>query len=223
MEGILTKTKDVLDKISSFECIKDYVMIGGTALSLQIKNRLSEDIDFCQWKAYKNQKITPNHKLIEKELATIGKFERTLVDDNQVDYVLNGVKITFLCDNRLKRPENLKTVEYKNNVRLADVNSIGVMKLEVMLRRSKFRDYYDVYSIIKAGGDFNTIIDGTLKYSDHKLRTRDIMSLLGNGKNFTSDQNIEYLSPKYKITADNIEKYLKPYIKQYVASKDSGN
>ena len=30
-------------------------------------------------------------------------------------------------------------VEYLNNLRLADVKSIGAMKMEVMLRRSNFR------------------------------------------------------------------------------------
>jgi len=219
MEGIFPKTKEILDKISSFESIKDYIMIGGTALSLQIKNRLSEDIDFCRWKKFKNQKLSVNCAEIEKELITIGEFKKDIVSDYQVDYIVDKVKITFLSDNRLKQPESLKTVDYKNNVKLADISSIGVMKLEVMLRRSTFRDYYDIFSIIKAGADFNTIVNGALKYSRHQLRSRDVIAMLGDSTRYPDEQKIAHLSPQYNVTAKDIENFLTPYIKQYIASK----
>ena len=219
MDGILQKTKEVLDKISTFESIKDYVMVGGTALSLQIKHRLSEDIDFFQWKKSKNQRLSVNCSHIEKELATIGEFEKIIIEFNQVDYTVDGIKITFFCDNQLKQPEDLKTIIYKNNVRLADINSIGAMKLEVALHRSLFRDYYDFFSIIKAGGDFNTIVDCALKYSKYRLRTREIVSMLSNSSRFYNDVNIEHLYPQYKIKAQEIEDFLIPYIKRYTELK----
>jgi len=190
--------------------------MGGTALSLQIKHRLSEDIDFCQWKKFKNQKLGINYVGIEKELATIGQFQKILISANQVDYIVDGVKITFYCDNRLKQPEGLRTIDYKNNVKLADINSIGIMKLEVSLRRAVFRDYYDIFSILKAGGDFNKIVDGTLKYSQHNLRSRDVISILSNGSAFYSNEDIAYLSPVYDVTTKEIEDFLIPYVKQYI-------
>ena len=218
MEGITKKTKDVLDKISSFESIKDYVMIGGTALSLQLKHRLSEDIDFCQWKKFKDQKLSVDCTIIEKELATIGEFKKFFIGNGQVDYIINEVKITFLCDSRLKQPENLKLLDYKNNVKLADIHSIGAMKLEVLLRRSTFRDYYDIFSIIKAGKDFNAIVDDALKYSKHVLRSRDVISMLSNGSQFDG-QDIKHLCPQYNVTPKDIENFLTPHIKKYAESK----
>lgn len=41
-------------------------------------------------------------------------------------------------------------LEFLNNLKIADIKSIGAMKMEVMLRRSNFRDYYDIYSILKS-------------------------------------------------------------------------
>lgn len=43
----------------------------------------------------------------------------------------------------------MTTLVYLGNIKLASIEAILAMKLEVMLRRMKFRDYYDVYSIIK--------------------------------------------------------------------------
>lgn len=52
---------------------------------------------------------------------------------------------------------SMKRIPYLNNLYLADIESIGAMKMEAMLRRAKFRDYYDIYSILKEGGDINKI------------------------------------------------------------------
>ena len=40
------KTKIIFNKLSNSEFIKKYTLEGGTALSLQLEHRLSEDLDF---------------------------------------------------------------------------------------------------------------------------------------------------------------------------------
>jgi hypothetical protein len=84
-----------------------------------------------------------------------------------------------------------------------------------MLKRSKFRDYYDLYSIIKAGGDFNKIVYGVLKYTSHTVRSRDILSMLADGQRFSSEMNIAHLSPQYNVSIQDIEEFLTPYVKKY--------
>jgi Nucleotidyl transferase AbiEii toxin, Type IV TA system len=49
MKGLSKEASEVLDSFSTIEALKDYYLIGGTALSLQIHHRLSEDLDFCKW------------------------------------------------------------------------------------------------------------------------------------------------------------------------------
>lgn len=45
MLGLASHTARIFDAICQLDCIKDYVLVGGTALSLQLCNRLSEDLD----------------------------------------------------------------------------------------------------------------------------------------------------------------------------------
>lgn len=52
---------------------------------------------------------------------------------------------------------SMQRIPYQNNLYIADMESIGAMKMEAMLRRSKFRDYYDIYSILKEGKDLKKI------------------------------------------------------------------
>ena len=42
-------TGEVFEAISKLECIKPFTLVGGTALSLQIEKRQSEDLDFMKW------------------------------------------------------------------------------------------------------------------------------------------------------------------------------
>ena len=96
-----------------------------------------------------------------------------------------------------------------NNLRLADVKSIGAMKMEVMLRRSNFRDYYDIYSILKSGVLISDLISLALSYSGHKLKSKNLLAMLTNGSRFTRDAHFEQLEPVYAITAQEIEEYIK--------------
>ena len=92
---------------------------------------------------------------------------------------------------------------------IADMESIGAMKMETMLRRAKFRDYYDIYSILKEGGDLNKMILAVWQHSDHKLRTRGLFNMLTTGKIFIREKGFEELQPVYHVTAIDIQEYIK--------------
>lgn len=104
---------------------------------------------------------------------------------------------------------SMKRIPYLNNLYIADMESIGAMKMETMLRRAKFRDYYDIYSIIKEGGDLNKMISAALEHSDHKLRTRGLLNMLTTGKNFIREKGFEELQPVYDVTAYDIQEFIK--------------
>lgn len=41
MNGLAPQTSEVFERITSLECIKPFVLVGGTALSLQLNKRQS--------------------------------------------------------------------------------------------------------------------------------------------------------------------------------------
>ena len=94
--------------------------------------------------------------------------------------------------------------------------AIGAMKIELILRRSNFRDYYDIYSILREGVSLKQIVNLASKYSNHLLKTRDALSFLSNGSNFKKDKNFSLLEPVYDIDHKEIEEYIKGAIlKEY--------
>ena len=44
MQGLSNDINEIFEPLSKLTCIKDYTLIGGTALALQTGNRLSEDL-----------------------------------------------------------------------------------------------------------------------------------------------------------------------------------
>lgn len=208
MKGLAPHTLQIFEAVSKLDCIKPYLLVGGTALSLQIGTRQSEDLDFMRWRTSKTEKMEVTWFQIEKELATVGDIQhKDILDIDHVEYLVSGVKFSFYACPKYS-PVGAP-IEYLNNLRLADVKSIGAMKMEVMLRRSNFRDYYDIYSILKSGVLINDLISLALTYSGHKLKSKNLLAILTNSSRFMRDAHFEQLEPTYAITAQEIEDYIK--------------
>lgn len=99
MQGLTERTNRIFDAVSRLNCIKDYTLLGGTALSLQIEKRLSEDLDFCKWSLHlKKDKPTVDWPVIERELKAVGNIDsRNILGLDQVNFVVSGVKISFIA------------------------------------------------------------------------------------------------------------------------------
>ena len=108
----------------------------------------------------------------------------------------------------------MQPIVFKNNLRIADVRTIGALKMEVMLRRAKFRDFYDLYSILKSGIDIQELIPLALEHSDHKLKLKNLLAMITNGDFFNRDSQFEKLSPIYDVTPTDIQEYIKAQLQE---------
>lgn len=206
-KGLTVNIDAIIGKVAEMECIKPYVLCGGTALAIQIGHRESEDLDFMMWRKSKKEKPAVDWPVIEKELSEkIGEVKNfNLLGFDQVEFVVENVKFSFYVSENLSPIS--KPIHYMGNIHLADIYSIIAMKIEVMLRRMKIRDYYDVYAILREGYDISVGIDAALKYSQHKLTTKNIVMILLSD-NFSSDISLKQLNPKYDVTKEAMRAYI---------------
>lgn len=213
-KSLAPHTGKVFETISRLECIKPYTLVGGTALSLQIEKRQSEDMDFMKWISKRGEKPEVDWPVIKKELEGVGEIRNYEVGSlDFVSFNFEGVNLSFYAAPR-KAIKSMVRIPYINNLCLADMESIGAMKMEAMLRRSKFRDYYDIYSILLEGGDISKMISDALEHSDHKLRTKSLLFMLTDGKRFVKDKGFEELQPIYDVSSSDIEAYIKSLLAQ---------
>lgn len=206
-QGLTHNIESIIEQVAQLECIKPYLLCGGTALAMQIGHRKSEDLYFMMWRTSRTQKPEVDWNAIERELTekigTIDNFN--MLGFDQVEFLVRGVKFSFFVSDNYSPVT--APIDYMGNIRLADAVSIMAMKMEVMLRRMKFRDYYDIYSILKEGYPIQEGIEKALNYSRHRLSSKNIIMMLLAGQ-FIPDNNFSNLEPKYDVTKEQIREYI---------------
>lgn len=198
---LLPKTKEVLLQIvESCNFLDKYVLVGGSALTLHLCHRKSEDLDF----------FTYEDKLDFKEiLEYIKRFEKKEIlnqTNEQIDLLLDGVKVTFFNAkwSFLKPFENQK-------LNIASIEQIAAMKVNVLFLRAKYRDYYDLYFLAKESMSLKNIF----KASEHIVEgvTYKMFAVALLYIEDIEDDNITYLEPKEKLSKEQIRDFFQKRIK----------
>jgi predicted nucleotidyltransferase component of viral defense system len=214
-EALVEKTAKVIEAISKMEFVKSYFLVGGTALALQLKHRLSEDLDFMCWKQTRKEKQNINIEIIKNELAKVFVINKVdILENNHIEiYINDGVKLSFYAPDKIK--PKINPIYFLNNLVLADEACIASLKMELMLRRNEFRDYYDLYCILKNKDIEMTkqIIKDALKYSEYHLKTKNLIGMLTNSERFMHNTIFAQLNPKYSVSAKEIEFFMVEHLR----------
>ena len=138
-ESITQNTKSVLNTLSSVSFIKNFYLAGGTALALYFGHRFSIDLD---WFSEKFRYTLSFRHQLEK----LGRLSVDSESENTFNGALNGVKISFF---EYPYPLISPKEKYKGNIYLAGLPDIAVMKLEAIGRRGSYKDFFDIYFLLK--------------------------------------------------------------------------
>lgn len=82
------------------------------------------------------------------------------------------------------------------------------------MSRRLYRDYYDIYSILKEKYHLDNIVLQAAKYSGHRFKTKSIYAIISNGANFIKEKDFQLLRPKYTVTSQEIENEIVSCIKR---------
>lgn len=136
---ILTKEQiELLPLIKKFN--RDFILVGGTAVALHIGHRESIDFDLFSYGEFKNDRI-------KKTILRSKKIDKTLISySGEYTILLNGVKATFY-----NFPYKIKaSVNLDNIIKFPDLLALAAMKAFTLGMRSKWKDYVDLYFILKS-------------------------------------------------------------------------
>lgn len=134
---ILTKEQiKLLPIVKSFS--KDFGLVGGTAIALYIGHRESIDFDLFTLKDFENYKI-------RKKLRRLGKIGRVIKDElDNYTLIIDSVQFTFF-----HYPFKINFSENCEGIKLPNLLTLAAMKAYALGRRAKWKDYVDLYFIIK--------------------------------------------------------------------------
>lgn len=205
-KSLTPSTAEVLTKLSEIEALENFTLVGGSALSIYLRHRISEDLDLFTWFSNLDD---GNIDLILKMAAQ--RYDVKILNTYQsgLDVLINKVKVTFFANNWDKLKEREKLLQ---NSYLGKIELLTAMKMNTLSLRAKFRDYYDLYMIAQKVFDIRKILEISLQYLPGM--TKKVFSMQLVYTEDIDDENIGHLKPEYDISIDEIRIYFEKEIKK---------
>ncbi|MCL6462307.1 Nucleotidyl transferase AbiEii toxin, Type IV TA system [Flavobacterium micromati] len=181
LEILSKEQKELLPVLSSFK--KEYYLVGGTAIALHIGHRESIDFDL-----FKEKNI--RKKDLYFKLNSIN-YKVSFADYNQVNMISKGVKITFFSF-----PYYIPTdCIVKNYLKMPDLLTLAAMKAFALGRRAKWKDYVDLYFVIKDYFSVKEISKKAEELFKEEFIPKQFIAQLGYFKGINYDEEVSYLIP----------------------------
>ena len=193
---ILTKEqKALLPLVKKF--YKDFGLVGGTAIGLHIGHRESIDFDLFSFKEFKTLNI-------RRRIKDFGKIDQVIVDKPyEFTFLLNKVKMTFF-----HYPFEIDyEIDLDKTLRIPSLLTLAAMKAYALGRRAKWKDYVDLFFIIK---DFHSLSEITQKAKNifgNEFNEKIFRTQLSYFQDINYSEEVKYLKG-FEVSNKMIEKEL---------------
>lgn len=194
LNHLSTNTRQVLERlVTKADFLQDFVMVGGSALSLRLGHRLSEDLDFFTY----DKAVEPD--IILSVLPQFTNNEIINQTHDQIDLLLDHVKVTFFnsCWPFLK-PQQPQVCN------VASLKVVAALKAHVLFLRAKYRDYYDLYILSQHLG-LAAIFDYAKAFIPG-INTK-LLSMALIYTDDIEDESISHLKPVEEVSKEQMRQY----------------
>ena len=135
---ILTESQKVLlPHLESFT--SDYYLVGGTAIALHLGHRKSIDFDL-----FTLGKIKPRLINAWKDKLPYSSIQTLFESGDEIHFIISDVKVTFM-----QFPYPVRCIDHFYGLSIPSLLSLAAMKAFALNRRAKWKDYVDLYFIMK--------------------------------------------------------------------------
>ncbi len=129
-QALYPNTKRALALLAKMDIIKNFYLAGGTAAALQLGHRRSIDLAFDVEKILHTLSQISKFKIIDKNSHTLtGYWQRTRLEFFYYPYKL------------------IQRYKIWDNVKIAGLQDIGLMKMIAIANRGSKKDFFDLYVI----------------------------------------------------------------------------
>lgn len=158
---------NILKKLMALEELKNFRLVGGTALALQYGHRVSVDIDLFTDKSF-------DKSLILAAINEKCQLERVSKTANGLTFFIEEIKID-LCNWAV--PFIGELIE-SDGIRMSAPEDIAAFKLDAIINRKEQKDYYDLYFLL-AHFSFHSLIQ-TYRQKYPYNNIKDIFTAVAN-------------------------------------------
>ena len=194
-EILAPSQKNLLPLVKKFN--KQFGLVGGTAIALQLGHRRSIDFDLFSLANFDNLKI---RKTIVDSKGKIG--EVLIKEEGQYTMKVSGVQMTFFL-----YPFPIEFSEdFKDIIKMPDLLTLAAMKTYALGRRGKWKDYVDLYFIIRQHS-LEAILKKAKDIFGAEFNQRIFREQLSYFADINYSEEIEFM-PGYEVSEKDVKKEL---------------
>ncbi len=240
--GLPPNTARVFRIFAAQPSLTNYVLIGGTAMALQMRHRLSEDLDFWLPQGLLSDReirpaldaagraglavhfTTPEHQVTRFRINTGERLEAYAQD-----YSVGGVKVQFFAPKgEMQAYDGFKSFlagphmvaikdgageEVATSFRVMPRDGLFAMKAYTIQRRHRSRDVLDLWHFVKAGRTIADIVSAGSAASSTASQGRAIAVLRGEMALDEGDEGFHSLAPG--VTIERVRADFQSWTDQY--------
>jgi len=176
---------------------REFYLAGGTAIALHIGHRRSIDFDLFKPGAFSSKKILnifdENHY----------HYNITRRVSEQLNLTISNVRFTFF---EYPYPVDA-SIDFNKTFRMPDLLTLAAMKAFALGRRSKWKDYIDLYFLIKECFSINDIIQKATFIFGQEFSGKLFRSQLAYHKDIDYSESVEFMD-KHEKKEETVKTFL---------------
>ena len=204
LKTIEPDTFAVLKQLMAIPEMKDFHLVGGTALSLMYGHRMSIDLDLFSTTKFENQEIIN---------ALVNEFGDSFVADESKPFFgifgyIDNVKIDIVrYPHPLIRP--ILTIK---GIRLFSMEDIVAMKVQAVLGRGKKKDFWDIAELLK-----HFSVNDFITFHKEKFSTQNLFITVPQAISYFADaEDSEDPISLKKQTWESVKAFIQKKISDYL-------
>lgn len=189
------KQVELLPLIGEFK--REYYLVGGIAIALYLGHRRSIDFDLFKFAPLNQKKnVEKIHQFGYEPLITWNVTD-------QMNLVVNDVKLTFF-----QYPFQIKANNiFERQIRIPELIDLAAMKAYALGRRSKWKDYVDLFFLLKEQFSFETISQRANAIFGNMFSDKLFRSQLSYFEDIDYTEEVDYMIPN-PPTENEIKEFL---------------
>ncbi len=211
-ETVIPETLFILEDLMLRDELKNYRLVGGTALSLYKGHRISDDIDLflSPEKEFEKEKIKAVLKSLAEKPEDIDISEMPFGLTAYLTYNISGDELKI----DLMNFESDPFIDFPtcfNQIRLASTRDISAMKLNAITSRSEKKDFIDINELLAEFTIKEMLNHYQLKYPYHDPKDVILaLSSIDNADNTYMPKMLKDLN--WEQVKENIKTHFRSYL-----------
>lgn len=189
------RQKSCLPLLAKFSA--DFCLVGGTAIAYHLGHRRSIDFDLFTTKPL-------DRNALARTIRSFAPIERVFVDDaDEYTVLTQSIRFTFLrYPFSFERPDS-----FENALPMPNLATLGAMKLFALGRRAKWKDYVDIFFILKDRHSLSGLLAQAKALFGAEMNEKILREELAYFDDIDYSESVSYL-PGFETPDETIRNFL---------------